>query len=306
MAVHGFHNRTGVVAYLTKLCDGIGERTADNLFAKYGSDAVQILRSDPDRVIADGHLREDVAREAAAELAREVALEHIRIDLFGLFQGRGFHKTATNAAIQLWGAKAPAMLRRDPFKALQLPGGGFKRCDKLWVELGLSLHRLKRQVYAALLHLIRTERTGITWLPIEQTSDAIVAAIGPEPTLRHLLWRSPEAGRQAGREPGGMGVLAAGPGREGSLTPWSDWNKSASTCGRSTTSRSARRKATAFRPPTRSSNSGPRVPGRSASSSGAPGPGRRTSRPSSSGPSFAGTAGWISRRAPRPARQPSA
>jgi exodeoxyribonuclease V alpha subunit len=177
--VHGFSGRAGVVNYLAKTCEGIGEKTADRLWTAYGTHAVEILRTDPGRPVADGLLRDDVARAAAEDLEREKHLEHTRIELHDLLHGRGFHGRLLMQAILKWGAKAPAVIRRDPFKLLGLAGAGYKRCDKLWRELGLPLDRLKRQLYAA-LNEIAQDRDGHTWISADRARDCLIAAVGAD------------------------------------------------------------------------------------------------------------------------------
>src|SRR6202011_4956641 len=89
--------------------------------------------------------------------------EDTRIDLFGLFAGRGFHGKLIEAAITMWGVRAPSVIKRNPFALLSMPSAGFKRCDKLWADLGLPKDSLKRQTLCALNEL-RTERNGDTWV----------------------------------------------------------------------------------------------------------------------------------------------
>lgn len=207
-AIHGFSGRAGVVAYLTKTCEGIGERTADKLWSQYGGLAVQVLREQPDQVVADGLLREDIARAAAQDLESEKHLERTRIDLFGLLNGRGFHGKLLNQAISKWGVKAPEMIRRDPFKLLGMAGAGFKRCDRLWRELGLPLDRLKRQLYAA-LNEIGNDRDGHTWLPAVRAAECVVNAVGEGARPKQALLLGRRAGKLRARKDADGGVWVA-------------------------------------------------------------------------------------------------
>lgn len=176
-AVHSLGGRVGVSAYLCKYCDGIGERTAGRLYDKFGSDAVRVLREEPHRVVAEKIMGDEAARCASQQLEAEKHLEGTRIELFELFKGRGFHGRIVQQCITKWGAKAPSMVRRDPFKLLGLAGAGFKRCDGLWNAVGLPLHRLKRQMYAA-SQLIAGERDGHTWVSGERAAEYVIEAIG--------------------------------------------------------------------------------------------------------------------------------
>lgn len=160
--VHHGHGRTGVVTYLTKECDGIGEKLANRLFDKYGGTAVETLRNNPDAVAEALNISPDVCREAAKQLDRSKRYEDVKVELFGLFKGKGFSGKCIEAAIDAWGGKAPAVIKRNPFALLGLPSAGFKRCDKLWTELKLPPNALKRQALVA-ANAVRHDANGHTW-----------------------------------------------------------------------------------------------------------------------------------------------
>jgi ATP-dependent exoDNAse (exonuclease V) alpha subunit len=175
--VNSFAGKSGVITYLTKTCDGIGEKSAGRLWAAYGPDTLDVLRNEPARVVADGILSEPVATAASADLIRERHLEATKVGLHDLLNGRGFHGRLQKQAISKWGAKAPSTIRRDPFKLLGMAGAGFSRCDRLWIDLGLRPDRLKRQAYAV-VHEIKGGRDGHTWVAADSAVEAVVKACG--------------------------------------------------------------------------------------------------------------------------------
>lgn len=156
--------RPGLIKYLTDYAPNVGRATAEKLWDKYGPDAIRVLRDEPGRVQEDRVMSLDAAKEAGAALAAGAALERTKVDLFGLFAGRGLHGKLIDAAIELWGAKAPDVIRRDPFKMLvaDLPSAGFRRCDKLYGDLGYPSDRLKRQLIY-LWNWCRESSDGHTW-----------------------------------------------------------------------------------------------------------------------------------------------
>lgn len=194
--IFSFAGRAGIVAYLSKTCEGIGQKKADKLYEVYGHEAVKVLREDPERVTADALLSADVAADASDDLQRDKHLEQTRIDLHELLHGRGFHGRIFNQAIGKWGAKAPSTIRRDPFKLMGMAGAGFKRCDQLWQHLGLPLHRLKRQMYAA-INVINQDRDGHTWIPANKAAEAVRSAVGEGANPKRALRLGIRAGRLA-------------------------------------------------------------------------------------------------------------
>jgi exodeoxyribonuclease V alpha subunit len=141
-------------------------------------DAVKMLREEPDKVASAGVMSADAARDAARDLARFAGLEGTRVDLFGLFSGRGFPRKLVEHAISKWGANAPEIIKADPFHLLtgRLPGCGFRRVDKLYCDLGKRRNALKRQALAG-WNALREDRTGSTWLPAQLVVSAIEQAV---------------------------------------------------------------------------------------------------------------------------------
>lgn len=169
---HLMHGRVGVTAYLTKTCGGIGQRTADRLWSKYGGEAVEMLRSSPERVAAECGVSVETCRTASAELVDAKKYEATRIDLFSLTAGRGFSAKFIESAIEKWGVHAPRIIKRNPFAMLGLPSAGFKKCDKLWADLGLPKDSLKRAGLIA-WNLVKAERNGHTWVAAADLADRL-------------------------------------------------------------------------------------------------------------------------------------
>lgn len=182
------HSRLAVLKYLADTCRHIGRATADKLFDRYGPDAVRQLREEPDTVAAAGFLSIDAAREAAADLAHFAAVERTKIDLFGLLNGRGFGGKAIERAIEKWGARAPEIIRRSPFAVLtaRIPGAGFRRVDKMFIDLGGKPAALKRQMFAA-LDAIRSDRSGSTWADARELSAEVTKFIPGADPVRALV-----------------------------------------------------------------------------------------------------------------------
>jgi exodeoxyribonuclease V alpha subunit len=185
------HSKVAVVKYLTETCRGVGKITAEKLFDKFGPDAVRLLREEPRTVADAGFLGLSGAEDAARDLERFAHVERTKVDLFGIFAGRGFPSRLIDRAIATWGVRAPDVIRRDPFALLvrRLPGCGFKRCDKLYLDLRHKADGSKRQAVAA-WHAIREDRSGSTWLDAADVIDAVLKHIpGADPikSLRVLI-----------------------------------------------------------------------------------------------------------------------
>lgn len=177
--------KLGAVKYLSDTCPNVGAKTAEKLWDRYGAECVEILRTEPGRVTEDMIMSVSAAIEASKALRECAAMEQTTIALNGLFVGRGFHGTIYKRAIEKWGAKAPVVIARNPFALLvaDMPGAGFKRCDKMWLEMGKPANAIKRQMLCA-WNYMRLGNEGHTWYRAEDicqhVMDTIAASAGTD------------------------------------------------------------------------------------------------------------------------------
>jgi exodeoxyribonuclease V alpha subunit len=161
--VHAAHTRAGVVKYLSEASDQLPPKIITRIWEKFREDSVSILRTDPARVATECNLSPDLCELASVDLQRGARFEDVKVELFQLFQGRGFHGKLIDAAITKWGLRAPAVIRKNPFNLLSMPSAGFRRCDRLWTDFNLPKDSLKRTAIVA-AHLVKSDRNGHTWL----------------------------------------------------------------------------------------------------------------------------------------------
>lgn len=161
------HDMAGVVRYLQN-APHVGSAIAKKLWEGFGSDAVRILREQPDVAVArvNAHyFSPEKAIEAAQFLAEECALESCTLDLMDLLGGRGFPKSVARQAIRVWGNKSAEMLRRNPCLLMKFRGCGFLRTDQMYLDLGGEPSRLKRQALCV-WHTLASNTEGHTWFPV--------------------------------------------------------------------------------------------------------------------------------------------
>jgi len=167
------HGKSGVLRYLD-IVPGIGIASARKLWDAFDSQAVRILREQPDiaKGVLDNRFSMEKAEEAAKFLNQQKRLEDISIDMMDLLGGRGFPRDTAKMLIADYGEAAPAFVERNPYLLRSYPGCGFLGVDKMYLELGGKHDALKRQTLCTCFALDR-DRDGHTWHPPE----AITAAI---------------------------------------------------------------------------------------------------------------------------------
>lgn len=170
--IHAAHSKSGVVKYLTEVCEGIGTKLAGRIYDKFAAESVSILRDSPGRVADDCDIDAAICGEASRQLTRESRFSDTKIELFTLFDRRGFSGKLIEECLDKWQENAPATIRRNPFALLGMPGCGFKRCDKLWTDLGLPKDSLKRSGIIA-WNLVKNDTNGHTWISAVDLADKL-------------------------------------------------------------------------------------------------------------------------------------
>jgi hypothetical protein len=178
------HTRQGIIRYLVHAGQGLrfGPVRAAALYDEWGQDAVRMAREKPAEVaalLASRRLQFDHAGAVnlSARLGDDAALESTTLEVLDLLTGRGFPRATVRDVVKEWGADAARRIRRDPYKLMKFRGCGFKRCDAMYLELGLPPARLKRQALAA-WYAIRSDTDGHTWYPATVAERAIHANVG--------------------------------------------------------------------------------------------------------------------------------
>lgn len=174
--VEGFFSRNAMIKYLVKICPSITEKQATKVVEKYAGSAVETLKNDPRKVASETGLDEARMVECSTALVNDSAFQETKIDLFGMFAGKGFPGKLIGECIEKWGRAAPQFVRKNPFNLLGLPGAGFKRCDKLWTDFRLPPDSLKRQVFCA-WQIAKTERNGNTWIKAAELASRLLEMV---------------------------------------------------------------------------------------------------------------------------------
>lgn len=162
------HGRAGVIKYLQQ-APHVGLATAEALYKVFGSNAIKVLRTEPELTvpaIGSSYFTLDKALKAAEYLEMLGALEGCTIDLLDLLDGRGFPKDLPHRLMKRFGNRGAELIRKNPYLLLSEKGVGFLRADVMYMEFGHKPDRLKRQTLC-ILHAIQSDTNGHTWYPQE-------------------------------------------------------------------------------------------------------------------------------------------
>ncbi len=140
----------GVRGYLSSgLIKGIGEKTAASIMERYGTEALDILEKEPERLLEIKGITESKLEEIKHSYFESKFVRNLMILL------TPFNVTpATATAIyEHFGASSVEILKKDPYALCQIHGFGFKRVDAIVLKGDCppnSPTRINGAIFAAL------------------------------------------------------------------------------------------------------------------------------------------------------------
>ena len=141
--------------------------------------SMEAIKTSPSQVATAIGLGVEELAIAATELAAAGRTAETEIALLSLLSGKGFATTAMRKCVQKWGVHAPQIIRANPFQMMfaNIPGAGFKRCDRLYLELGGRPEKLKRQALSG-WYAVRNCSSGSTWHRDGVFRQGVIEAVG--------------------------------------------------------------------------------------------------------------------------------
>jgi len=145
--------RSGIIKYLSsKAFRGVGPKLAARIVETLGTDALEIIRNEPERLASVRGLKRQV-REDLVQAVRAQLVAH-RTKAFLLDCGLG--PGQSELALKKLGAECEKLIRENPFVlASGIPGLGFAIADRVATKLGFeptSSERLSAGLHYALQH----------------------------------------------------------------------------------------------------------------------------------------------------------
>ena len=146
----------GIERYLSSgLINGIGKKTAERIVKEFGSSALDVLKSEPDKVAALSGVGKKKADLIASALAQQTEFDKILRFLVE-------HKISPNLSAKIYEKykdKTLDTVQKDPYTlARDIRGIGFQTADTIALNIGISPHSPQRL------------RAGI-WHALEDASD---------------------------------------------------------------------------------------------------------------------------------------
>jgi exodeoxyribonuclease V alpha subunit len=176
------HSADAIIAYILRYApprSGIGPRGARTLVDTFGERTLATIRTDPGAVVAVcPRVDPEQAERMAAAFTEIEEMEHAKVAVLSLLEGRGFPRATVDAILKKWSIAAPNVIKKQPFILLseRIPGCGFLRVDGLYLDLGHDRTAMIRQMFCA-WHVVQTDMSGDTWVAARVVADRLREAV---------------------------------------------------------------------------------------------------------------------------------
>ena len=145
----------GIRGYLASgLLKGIGEKTADAIVQRFGTESLNILENQPEKLL---EIR-GITRERLEEIRTGYAESREMRELMMLLAPFKVTPTTAMKIYEHFGPGGVELLRRSPYRLCQISGFGFKRVDAIVQKSGGEPHDPMR-VQGALFYALEKSRS---------------------------------------------------------------------------------------------------------------------------------------------------
>jgi exodeoxyribonuclease V alpha subunit len=159
----------GILRYLVNTAKWVGPVVGARLIEAYGSETMDVLREDPEKVATDIRgITLKRAEEIQNIIVGNETIEALIIDLEALIGGAGLRQSLPIEIAKEFGSDAVDILKDDPYILTTFAGVGFLSADRVALSRFKTVRKsVKRQV-AGIKHILKeNERSGNVWCYID-------------------------------------------------------------------------------------------------------------------------------------------
>lgn len=142
--------KDGVLGYLSSgLIKGVGEKTAEDIVARFGTDTLDILEKHPEKLLEIRGITENKLKDIKTSYAESRMLR----DLMTLLVPFKLTPKTALKIYQFFGPSSLEILKKSPFELCQISGFGFKRVDAIVQKINKDLHdpmRIRGAIHCSL------------------------------------------------------------------------------------------------------------------------------------------------------------
>jgi exodeoxyribonuclease V alpha subunit len=146
----------GIKAYLgSGIIKGIGPKTAERIFAKFGTDTLQVLDNQPEKLLEVQGIKDKTYEKI---MASYISMRGAR-DIVSMLAPYGVSSRRCVQIYTKFGAKATTIVKENPYVLSSMHGIGFFTADNIAKALGITEDAPER-IKAGAVHVMREAETG--------------------------------------------------------------------------------------------------------------------------------------------------
>jgi exodeoxyribonuclease V alpha subunit len=155
-------SRDGILTYLSSgIIKGIGKKTAEKIFEKYGLDSLDIIENKPEKLLEI----KGITKSRLEKIINSYQENHLPKELAELLVGDKFSPRITVAVYKKYKKDAYSMICKNPYVLCDVKGISFAMADSLRDQLSIDIYDRNR-ISAAIMESIKLNfysgKVGIT------------------------------------------------------------------------------------------------------------------------------------------------
>lgn len=148
---------TTTVEGLTRVLEcgvrGIGPVTARAIVNRFGTDTIDVITKEPERLLEMEEFQSDAGRRKWERVIAKWKGFHEEMRVSAFLMGRGLGQALTKRVIERYGDRTVEMVQENPYVLLDVPGVGFKLADRVAFSLGITPDAPQR-IEASIYHVL--------------------------------------------------------------------------------------------------------------------------------------------------------
>ena len=182
-------DRNELIEYMTLTYDGIGKKTAERIYSKFGPSCIDIIEQNPAKLLAISRVSRNVLDKIVASVKKKNQYK----DLYMLLLKYDFSNKLIERIIRVYHERAFEQIKGNPYILCDIKGIDFCKADLLREECGIGLTDDIR-LYAAVIQSLKDDTlNGNSGTTKETLLNTMYRYLSPPWSLRETrktMWRT--------------------------------------------------------------------------------------------------------------------
>ena len=151
--------REGIIKYLScGQIKGIGAKTAEKIYDKFGDDTLNVLDSDPNQLLSV----QGISKKKLEKIVSSYIESRGARDIITLLAPHGISAKRCVQFYKKYGEEAIDVVKHHPYRMCEMAGIGFQICDKVAQAVGVDRNSIERIEAGFIYTLMQNELCGNT------------------------------------------------------------------------------------------------------------------------------------------------